>query len=266
MNSKKINNNELIEKLESYFPISLASDWDKPGNQISELNKEIILTDSVVVCLDVTTKVVQFAINHNSNLIISRHPFVFNELEVELSNQTKNSLYKTLVEKNIQVYSIHTNYDASENRFLIREGLSQVFENFKVSTSNFNNETLEVKLESNFKKGEIIRMLKDMFKVSNPQFSTNTDLNEKTNNFYICTGAGADVFIESNLKDIMFITGEIKWNQWIYAEENNINAVALGHYMENTFVKYIAGLIKAGFPDINAYKFNINNMYKQLKG
>ncbi|QHX35963.1 Nif3-like dinuclear metal center hexameric protein [Spiroplasma sp. TIUS-1] len=266
MNSKKINNHELIKKLESIFPISLASDWDKPGKQIQELDNEIILTDSVVVCLDVTAKVVQFAINHNSNLIVSRHPFMFNEWEIEMSNVTKKSLYEKMIEHKIQVYSIHTNYDASENRFFIREGLAQIFENFKVKTSKFNSETLEIKLDSELKKGEIIRLLKSLFKTSNPQFSSNTDLNEKINSFYFCSGSGADVLIESNLKDIMFVTGEIKWNQWIYINENNISAVALGHYMENTFVKYIANLIKENFVNINAYKFNINNMYEQLKG
>ncbi|WP_338982923.1 Nif3-like dinuclear metal center hexameric protein [Spiroplasma endosymbiont of Othius punctulatus] len=268
MSSKTIDRNVLINKLEILFPVSLASEWDKPGIQIEQLTltDNIVFTNFVVTCLDVTSDVIKFAVKNNANLIISRHPFIFNELEIELSNPAKKEIYKTLVEKNIQVYSIHTNYDASSDRFLIKSGLPSVFKNFEVSKSKFNDQTFEIKFKNALKKVDVINSLKAIFETEDVQFSTNTDLNEMIDKFYICTGSGGDVIIENNITNLMFVTGEIKWNQWVYMVENKINAFAFGHYMENTFVKHMVKLVKEEFSELDIIGFDIKNMYKSMKG
>ncbi|MGC8791624.1 MAG: Nif3-like dinuclear metal center hexameric protein, partial [Desulfurella sp.] len=62
---------EVIEALESYFPLSFQESWDNSGFQV--LFKHDILS-GILLSLDIRKETVEEAKENNCNLIISHHP------------------------------------------------------------------------------------------------------------------------------------------------------------------------------------------------
>ena len=54
--------------------VKLAEKWDNVGLMLGSYNNNV---NKVLVCLDVTTKVVREAIDNNIDLIVSHHPLIF---------------------------------------------------------------------------------------------------------------------------------------------------------------------------------------------
>ncbi|AHI53066.1 Nif3-like dinuclear metal center hexameric protein [Spiroplasma culicicola] len=262
----KIKANNLMNYLNDLFPQSKAAEWDTVGLQLEEVynlasQDEI---ENIVVCLDVTTEVVQKAIELKSNFIISRHPFIFKTLEEEMLNPAKKRIYDLCLEHEIQIFSIHTNYDSSESQNLIELLESQL--NIK-SHEKFGelNEGFKIKLLREVTLNELIEKLKFIFGRKNTLLTKNSDLEKFVSKFYLTPGSGADTMLNMQLTDCVFITGDAKWNEWLYADQNNIDMFILGHYMENHFIDDIKNKIYKTFNDeVNVYAFDIRNTFRYV--
>lgn len=261
---KKINTNDLIKYLNDIFPQRNSAEWDKIGFQIEEVynlpsQDEI---ENIIVCLDVTKEVLDFAIENKSNLIICRHPFFFNEIEEELKDKAKKKMHEKLIENEIQIFSIHTNYDSSEHQSVIEimETQLNIKEHKRVGE---NNEGLKIKLFNELTLRELFEKLKFVFGSTTAKVSVNSDYEKLVNSFSICTGAGSSMMIEELMTDCVFITGEAKWSDFVYASNNNVDLVALGHYMENYFIDDIKNKIEKTFGDqVSVKAFDIKNTWK----
>lgn len=108
MNSKK-----LIKKLWKMFPLKVAKKYhDYVGLMVSHLKEE---TTKVVICLDVSPRVIEIALDNQADLIISHHPFIYGKRKYVLQDEYKLRLYNTLEINSLPVYSFHTNFDESPN-------------------------------------------------------------------------------------------------------------------------------------------------------
>ena len=102
---------DVIEILENFAPPKLAYSWDNVGLLVGDRDQEIT---RILLSLDVTPKVAQYAVKNNYNLIITHHPLFLNPLK-----NITDPLYLSLIRNNIAVYTMHTNLD------LVREGVSR---------------------------------------------------------------------------------------------------------------------------------------------
>ncbi|ASP28057.1 Nif3-like dinuclear metal center hexameric protein [Spiroplasma corruscae] len=254
--------NVLINYLNDLFPKYLEAEWDKAGFQIEEVYnlKSQDEINGIVICLDVTLDVVNYAIENKTNLIISRHPFIFKEVQEELNNSYKKRLYDLLVKNEIQVFSIHTNYDNSSNQDLINL-LETQFNIKNESIVGESNRYFEIELIREMQVKEIIDKLIFIFGSSNPLVTQNIDMDATFSKFLIATGAAGGLIEELNLRDIFYVTGEVKWHEWLYANQNNVSLLALGHYMENYFIEDIQNKILKTFNDLKVLTFDIKNQF-----
>jgi len=101
---------EIISFLEEFAPLHLAEDWDNPGFMLGDKNREV---ENVLVCLDVTVKVVQEAVSKEAGLIISHHPLIFKGIKSIKSGEPGADTIINLIRNNINVYSSHTNLDCA---------------------------------------------------------------------------------------------------------------------------------------------------------
>ena len=107
MNVKK-----LYERLCERIPESLSCEWDNDGimccaDSSAEVNK-------VLIALDVTEEVVDYAISRNFDLIISHHPLIFRPLSaITEQNHISRKIIK-LMTNNVSVFSFHTRADKVE--------------------------------------------------------------------------------------------------------------------------------------------------------
>lgn len=100
---------ELYEKMCERIPESLREAWDNDGLMCSsDTSSEV---NNVLVALDVTEEIVDYAIGRNFDLIISHHPLIFTPMtRVTEDNPTARKVIK-LITNNVSVFSFHTRAD-----------------------------------------------------------------------------------------------------------------------------------------------------------
>ena len=91
------------------IPEFLREEWDNDGIMCAtDLTSEV---NSVLVTLDVTEEVVDYAISRNFDLIVSHHPLIFKPVSsITEENHVTRKLIK-LITNNVTVFSFHTRAD-----------------------------------------------------------------------------------------------------------------------------------------------------------
>ncbi|QVJ96732.1 Nif3-like dinuclear metal center hexameric protein [Mycoplasma mycoides subsp. capri] len=250
----------IISYLNQLFNPKKASNWDRVGFQFDYKKLNNINISKVLVCLDLTNDCLEFAISNQIQLIITRHPFIFNELKLEKKNPNKKQMIKKLNKHKILVFSIHTNYDSS-----IKQNLLEIL-NKKLKINSFkkygkDKESNLFYLDQKITVNDLINDLKEVFSLNQIRLNSNISLNTKIKNFYLTSGSGASTMIENSLKNCTFITGEVKWDQWIYANSNNVNLIEIGHYAENHFIDDLKNKLEIKFKDIKIFSYDIKNQF-----
>lgn len=99
---------QIFDLIESKFPLSFQESYDNSGLIVGNPENE---TEKALVCIDVTNQVMDEAIQHGCDLVISHHPFIFDGLQkINLSNVTGQIIEKAIC-NNITIYAAHTNLD-----------------------------------------------------------------------------------------------------------------------------------------------------------
>ena len=98
--------------MEEWAPRWVAWERDNVGLQIGERDRTV---RSILVCLDVTDKVVSEAIRLRADLIVSHHPLLFRPPKSITSSDRVGSLVLRLAQHKIALYSAHTNLDVAED-------------------------------------------------------------------------------------------------------------------------------------------------------
>ena len=104
-----MNVRELYERLSDRIPEDLAEEWDNDG--IVCCPDDLAAVNRVLVTLDVTEEIVDYAADNGFDLILSHHPLVFKPLKaIDPENHISRKLVK-LIRAGISVISFHTRAD-----------------------------------------------------------------------------------------------------------------------------------------------------------
>jgi len=99
----------LIKHIEEWAPPGVAWDRDNTGLLAGSRKDEI---KNVFICLELNGQALKEAVRKNCNFIFTHHPFIFNPLKnLDFDKNPKALIIKKLIEKNISLYSAHTNLD-----------------------------------------------------------------------------------------------------------------------------------------------------------
>ncbi len=102
---------DIANALEMFAPLPLQEGFDNAGLQIGLTEAEVA---GVLLCLDVTEKVVDEAVASGCNLIVSHHPLIFSPLKkITGRNYVERCVIKAL-QNGIAIYSAHTNIDSAK--------------------------------------------------------------------------------------------------------------------------------------------------------
>jgi dinuclear metal center YbgI/SA1388 family protein len=99
---------ELTSYLENLAPLAYQEDYDNAGLIVGQPDKEI---RQALVSLDCTEAVVDEAIAHNCQVIISHHPIVFKGLKKFNGKTYVERVVEKAIGNNVAIYAIHTNLD-----------------------------------------------------------------------------------------------------------------------------------------------------------
>jgi dinuclear metal center YbgI/SA1388 family protein len=100
---------ELYERICERIPECLSEEWDNDG--IMCCPDEVADVERVLITLDVTEEIVDYAADSGFDLIISHHPLVFRPLKsIDCDNHVSRKLIK-LIRAGVGVISLHTRAD-----------------------------------------------------------------------------------------------------------------------------------------------------------
>ena len=215
---------KIIEYIRKIAPEEFQEDWDNSGYQVRIKNE----TDKVILCMDVTDRVIDRAIETGAKLIISHHPMIFTGVNrIDEDSYLGENIIK-LIENKISVYSSHTSLDVSDRgvNVALADALGlPIVENFAMTDTT----TIGYVLRNNMG-DKIYDRLKDLGAI----FYGKKVPVEK---IAIVGGAGMSYFDEAIAKGVdMFITGDVKHHDGQRGYEENISLVDLTHYGSEKFV------------------------------
>ena len=228
--------------LNGLYPTKSAEDWDNVGLIIGNKKQTV---SKVVIALDLTTEVFDKALEEGAELIITHHPFLFEDQENGYKAQFKEfpykeSIYKRLISTGICVYSAHTSYDRASRGMSL--AFSKMFKakkkNIKGINFGFGNE-----VETSFAQFE-----KSLLEVSGLKIGFTNVQNKRLKLSKIAflpgTGQPNEILEAKNQGYELIVTADVKWSTWVLAKEHEINIAQVSHQMEEVFVEDVKKKLK----------------------
>lgn len=249
---------KLYDKLCERIPKELSCEWDNDGIMCaSDYSAEV---NNILITLDVTEEIVDYAIGRNFDLIISHHPLVFRPIDrLTEENHVARKLIK-LVSNNVAVFSFHTRADRVEggvNDLLARAiGLTGT-EPFGEDGLGRIGELPEEKTLEEFADAVKLRLEADAVRVA--------DAYNPVKRVALVGGDGKDFVKDAILAGAdTYLSGRIGYNVMEEASDMGINLVEAGHYFtEFPVTSFFSSLVSS--LDGNAYvEIADSNMIKLI--
>ncbi len=221
---------DICNILNELAPVNTCLDFDNVGLLVGDYDQDV---KKILLALDLTTNVLEEAIDEKADFILTHHPLIFSPLK-KINNDSivGNSVMK-LIKNNISYYASHTNLDKAEcgtNMYLANIlGLNDISfvddENLICVTGNV--DTNLKLLVDKIKKELSIDYLRLV--------GENDDIN--INKVAVATGAGDSYGLFSACKSLgvdVLITGDLKYHTMQFAKDIGLTVIDATHfYTEN---------------------------------
>ncbi|MDU5466423.1 MAG: Nif3-like dinuclear metal center hexameric protein [Peptoniphilus harei] len=241
---------EIKKYMESWAKDDYQLSWDNSGSQIEFKG----YTESVVLALDISDKVIDKAIKMNSKLIITHHPMFFSGEKRIIEGTYRGDNIIKLIKNNISVFSYHTSMDIAS------DGVNDtLFE--KLNLVNKKNFTLEEgkemglvgEFEKTYSLEELLEFLEEKLDVKKIKVFGRDKREIKK--VAILGGSGADFISAAKKLGVdAYITGDIKYHDGQRAYEEGIILFDVGHfYSEKIILQKIEKRLKEKFSDLSFY-------------
>ncbi len=245
----------IIGKLEELSPLTFAEDWDNSGLLVGRRDSEI---ETVYIAIDATGDVIRDAARERADLLLTHHPMIFKGLKKVSSDDFTGKRVLKLVQDDICLYSMHTNFDvmgmadaaADTLGLKKREVLSITYED-DIAKEGFGRWG---RLPRIMTLDECAGYVKECFDI--PMVKVYGDGDMEIERAAILPGSGG-----SMIKDALrcpaevIITGDISHHEGLDAWEQGLAVIDAGHYaIEQIFIPYMHEYLKRNFPGLKIVK------------
>lgn len=239
---------QIIDELEQLSPIEYACEWDNVGLLVGRKDKEV---RRVMVALDATCEVVDYAVEKQVDMLITHHPMLFSS--VKQINETNFVTNKALqmIENGISYYAMHTNFD-------IVGGMAEL-----VCGSDYLNlnGTMPISCEQGQTEGlgrygalprpmtaeQVAEWVKKCFGLPFVMLYQNEKMKDKLyDRIAVLPGSG-----KSEMKQVyrdgyeLYLTGDYTHHEALDAMDMGMTVIDATHYgLEHVFVSYIGNYIR----------------------
>lgn len=230
--------NDIINHLETRFPLGWQEDFDNCGVQCGDRFQEC---SGALVCFNITEKVVNEALAKGANLIISHHPLIFSGLKkIEPTNTVGRIICKAL-EHRLLLYSMHTNIDSGTGggNDLLAQKLN--LQEVEVLSPQEEEEEVGLGRVGNLPKplpvADFLAFVKRALGVSHVRFSAKAG--QMVQRVAVCGGGGSSLIRQAQRAGAdIFVTGDIKYHDF-FTTENQMAIADVGHFESEHFIKEI---------------------------
>ena len=229
---------DILEYLSGVAPLETAESYDNVGLLVGGADAEVT---GVCCCVDITHDVIQEAAEKGANLIISHHPVIFESLK----NIPAWSPVAELIKNDIAAIAMHTNFDIAPSG--VNAALVKMLE-FESIGSFENGYGAICEMTRDFTAKSLAEHCKARLGLECVKYSQNST-DKLLKRVAVCCGGGVDRDImrlarKNNIDAI--ISGDIKHNFWIEADNCGIALIDAGHFgTEKAAAKVLAELVTA---------------------
>ena len=239
---------DVISYLDGLYPFAAQEKWDNSGYLVESSEQEC---SKVLLSLDITSEAVAEADLKCAELIISHHPVIF---EPRRSIKCSDPVYK-LIASGIGAVCMHTNLDIADggtNGVILRKlssklelcGEPEPFEEL----GGGNSLGWIVSLKETVTAGELAAVCKELFDCAYVRTSRNS--NKLVSKIAFCSGSGGSMLGLAREKGCdALITGDVKHDVWIDANNYDIALLDCGHFQtENIVLEELRRVLEEKFP------------------
>ena len=235
---------DILEYLNELAPLDTAEGYDNVGLLVGDADAEVT---GVCCCVDITHAIIKEAAEKGANLIVSHHPVIFEGLK----QIPTWSPVVDLIKQNIAAVAMHTNFDVAKNG--VNETLVELLE-FESESFLDKNYGAVCEMPLFFTPRALAEHCRAKLDLDCVKFNRK-DADKKTlSRVAVCCGGGVDREImrlarENDVDAI--ISGDIKHNFWIEAENCGITLIDAGHFgTEKAAAHSLAKLITLRFSEV----------------
>lgn len=222
--------NDIINLLNQELKVKQQENWDNSGLQIGNFNGDI---KKIMLILDLDKEAVRYAIDKKIDLIITHHPFIFNNIKSIDYNTYDGKLIRDLIINNINVYSMHTSLDMAEYGVNYELACKLGLKSFDILHIINENDGSGYGGIANIKPINIIEYANYVKTSLNCNAIKLFCDNEKRiiKKIAFCGGSGSEFILDAINNGVdLYITGDIKYHQAQDALKNNLYIIDAGHY------------------------------------
>ncbi len=234
---------DIYSAINELAPFDTQMDWDKSGFSVGDFETEV---KTVVMALDITDEVIDFAIEKQAQLIITHHPLIFNPIKRLMST---DYVYR-LAQNGIQAIGAHTNWDSAERG--VNYILASLLNLQNVEAITVDDEPAPLVRIGNLPKemdeAEFIEYAKKAINAGNITYTKGKGKIKRVaviggggGEYYgVCAEHGADVLL----------TGDSGYHHYLGAHKAGIMLATAGHYeTEFPAIKALGEILAEKFPE-----------------
>lgn len=215
---------ELYDYLEEKMPPSLREDWDNDGMMCCPDTKAEV--KRVLVSLDVTEEIVDYAIDRGFDLIISHHPLIFRPISSVTDSGNVSRKVIKLIESGVSVFSFHSRADKAVGG--VNDILCDLLGIFNAETFGEGALGRVGEIDEEIALEDFVYRVKQTLGSDMVRYSDGLN---PVRRVAVVGGDGKD-FVKSAIDAgaDTYLSGRISYNMMVEAAEMGINLVEAGHY------------------------------------
>jgi dinuclear metal center YbgI/SA1388 family protein len=217
---------EIYRLLNTVLPPSLSCDWDNDGLMVYKKSK--IEVKKILLALDITTAVAEYANKIGAQLIISHHPLIFSGIRHMDGRDGTSRKVISLLQNNIAAMSFHTRLDAADGG--VNDILASLFALSDIEKFGDEDElTARIgTLPKPMAFEDFCKLVKDTL---GAPCVCGAKGNDTVSRLALLGGSGRDYILKAKeMGADTYLTGEVNYNYLLEAAENGLSIVTAGHY------------------------------------
>ena len=252
--------NNILDNLLKVMPRELAMSWDNVGLLAGSKEKEV---KNIVVCLDLSEKLIERAISLKADLIVSHHPLIFSPIKNVTDETSVGKRLVSLIKNDISYIALHTNYDIAAGCMsdLVAERIELRGEPLE-KTASMEEEDVGIgkvgDLEKHLKISEIAKLVKERFNLPHLRIFDGGE-DRLLSRIAISPGSGKGMYKAAYEKRAsLLISGDISHHDAIDALELGVATIDAGHYgLEHIFIADMAQRLRDMDKAFNVFEEDI---------
>lgn len=250
---------EVVDALERFAPLPLQEGFDNAGLQVGLTEAEV---SGALLCLDVTERVVDEAVELGCNLIVSHHPLIFRALkQISGTDEVQRSVVKA-IQNNVTIVSMHTNIDNAQGgvNFKMAEKMGLTECRFLAPKTVNGVECgggVVGTLPEPMAAADFVAMIKRAFGAESAM--CNGLLKRRISTVAMCGGAGSFMLGDAIAAGAdAFVTGEMHYHE-CFGHEDEIQIAVIGHYESEKYTSEIfESIIREACPGVRTHVAKTN--------